>query len=255
MSLNVYVSGQRAFGAAVADLVINEGHHLVGAASPAYAPPDHPVADAFGHPDMRHDLLRQAAYRHHAPWTEAARLNATHIPDSTDVIVAAHSHTFLGRRTRARARLAAIGYHPSLLPLHRGRDAVRWTIRDGDRVTGGSVYHLTDAVDGGPLAAQDYVLVPPGSTPRTLWREHLFPLGLHLLARVLADIDAGTVAYVPQDEACATWEPSWQRPRLHRPELAELPPPGPAGGLRYVADPALARARTSRRATYGAAVP
>jgi len=45
-----------------------------------------------------------------------------------------------GRRTRARARVAAIGYHPSLLPLHRGRDALRWTIRDGDRVTGGSVY-------------------------------------------------------------------------------------------------------------------
>jgi hypothetical protein len=26
----------------------------------------------------------------------------------------------------------------------------------------------------------------------------------------------------PQDERCATWEPSWERAPLHRPELPEL---------------------------------
>lgn len=239
MTLRVYVSGQRAFGSAAADLVIAQGHHLTGVASPAYAAPNAHMAAWDGDDGLRHDQLREAAFRHDVAWTEASALRASNIPDDTDVVLAAHSHAFLGRRSRARARLASIGYHPSLLPLHRGRDAVRWTIRDGDKVAGGSIYHLTDAVDGGPLAAQDYVLVPPGSTARDLWRDLLFPLGLTLIARVLADLDRGEVAYVPQDEACATWEPSWERPRLHRPELPELA--GGASAVRYLADPSVLR--------------
>jgi methionyl-tRNA formyltransferase len=240
VTLRVFVSGQRAFGAAVADLVVESGHELVGVASPAYAGEHARLRAAEGDETMPHDRLRIAAtYGHHVPWTEAPALRAENIPDGIDVILAAHSHAFLGRKSRARAGVS-VGYHPSLLPLHRGRDAVRWTVRDRDKVAGGSVYHLTDAVDGGPLAAQDYVLIPPGITAQDLWRDLLFPLGLDLFARVLAGLDDGHIAYVPQDETCATWEPSWDRPRLHRPELPELPAPGTTG-LRYVADPAALR--------------
>lgn len=233
MILGVYVSGQKAFGAATADLVVSEGYRLTGAASPALT--------GSGQPDR----LCLAAERHRVPWTESGRLTPEAIPPGTDVILAAHSHAFIGTRTRARATTAAVGYHPSLLPLHRGRDAVRWTIRDGDRVTGGTIYHLTGAVDGGPIAAQDYLLVPPGTTAQELWREHLFPLGLRLIACALADMDAGLVVCVPQDEALATWEPSWERPRLHRPELPELP--SARTDIRFTADPG--RLRAERRTT------
>lgn len=227
MTLGVYVSGQRSFGAAVAELTAAGGYRLTGIASPAEAPDGTP------------DRLRAAALRLGARWTDSGRLTPESIPDGTDVIVAAHSHAFIGARTRARASLASIGYHPSLLPLHRGRDAIRWTVRDGDRVTGGTVYHLTGAVDGGPVAAQDYLIVPPGITPGELWRAHLFPLGLRLIAGVLADLAAGLVVCVPQDEALATWEPSWERPRLHRPELPELP--SARTDIRFDGDRALLR--------------
>lgn len=240
MTLRVYVSGQRAFGAAVADLVAESGHTITGVASPAHA---------SGHThdgQPMHDQLRAAAWRHDAPWTESTHLRDTDIPHGTDVILAAHSHAFLGTRTRARAGIAAIGYHPSLLPLHRGRDAIRWTIRDRDKVTGGSVYHLTQRIDGGPLAAQDYLLVPPGSTARSLWRDHLFPLGLTLIRKVLDDPDNGIVVCVPQDDTLATWEPSWERPRLHRPELLELP--GPSTHVTYRADPGSLRAAGNNHA-------
>ncbi|MDL4812793.1 formyltransferase family protein [Actinomadura opuntiae] len=255
MTLNVYVSGQRSFGAAVADLVTARGHTLVGVASPAYRGTDASLPWAYGDDALPWDRLREAAWRHGVPWTESSQLRAALVPDGTDVIIAAHSHAFIGAATRRRARLASVGYHPSLLPLHRGRDAVRWTIRDGDRVTGGSVYHLTAAVDAGPLAAQDYVLVPPGATASTLWRDLLFPLGVRLLGEVLDDIDAGDVTAVPQDEVCATWEPSWDRPPLHRPELPELPAAGGSGtGLRWTADRGALRHRreVSARGAAGA---
>ena len=240
MGLRIYVSGQRAFGAAVADLVISSGHTLVGVASPEFAGAA-PVSPAdLDRAEYRADLLHVAAVRYNVPWTDATYLRARHIPDGTDLIVAAHSHAFIGAHTRARARMAAIGYHPSLLPMHRGRDAIRWTIRDGDRVTGGSVYHLTNAIDGGPLAAQDYLFVPPGSTAKSLWKEHLFPLGIRLLGKVFADMSAGRVVCVPQDESAATWEPSWERPRLHRPELPAIA--AADSTFHYDADPAAMRA-------------
>ena len=139
-----------------------------------------------------------------------------------ELIVCAHSHAFVGARSGAAARVGAIGFHPSLLPRHRGRDAVRWTIAMGDPVAGGSVYWLTDNVDGGPIAAQEHCLVPPGIDHHQLWRELLFPMGVRLLARAVTDLVAGRMVQQPQDERCATWEPSWDRPPVWRPELPEL---------------------------------
>lgn len=235
MTLGVYVTGQKSFGAAVAQMVADSGYRLTGIASPAWADTRLPE---WADPD-RPDKLRLLADRLDVPWTVSHDLGPRRIPDGTDVIVAAHSHAFVGARTRARASIASVGYHPSLLPLHRGRDAVRWTVRDGDKVTGGTVYHLSNVVDGGPIAAQDYLLVPPGCTAGELWRDWLFPLGVRLLADTLADMAAGVVVCVPQDERCATWEPSWERPRLYRPELPELP--SAREDIEFVADRAALR--------------
>ncbi len=224
MTLRIVLSGSRAFGAAVAEQIADR-HDLTLTVSPAFADPYAHLHNTYGTPEegFRWDRLRTWADLHGAPWLDAIELRADRIPDNTDVIVAAHSHAFISRRTRYRARYA-IGYHPSLLPVHRGRDAIRWTIRDRDKITGGTVYHLSDNVDAGPIAAQAWCHVHPDDTPETLWRNRLFPLGVELLTDVLDRLDTtGHIDYHPQDEALATWEPSWQRPPLHRPELPELP--------------------------------
>ena len=68
----------------------------------------------------------------------------------------------------ARSRLGSIGYHPSLLPRHRGIAAVEWTILEGDPIAGGSIYHLADGWDAGAIAAQDWCFVKKGETARDL---------------------------------------------------------------------------------------
>lgn len=169
--------------------------------------------------------LRLAAWRIDALTMVAGTLSARTMPPAIDLIVAAHSHDFIGEKTRLRARHGAIGYHPSLLPLHRGRDAIRWAIRMGDRVTGGTVYRLTNRMDGGPVLAQRHVFIRPGDTPEELWRRDLGPLGVRMLAQAVADIAAGrSPPGVSQDEALATWEPSIGRPPAFRPDLILLPP-------------------------------
>lgn len=221
--MRVYLSGQKSFGAAALELLRARGVEIAGVASPAWRDQDlpHPFGPVAG---VNRDPLAMLAEHHGLPWIEAHQLRAETLPDDVDLIVAAHSHAFIGRPTRLRARLGAIGYHPSLLPLHRGRDAIRWAIHMGDRVTGGTVYWLTDNVDAGPIAAQDYALIRPDDDAGELWRRELFPLGLRLLDKVLRDLAVGTIVKVPQDEALATWEPSWHRPPLHRPELLQIGP-------------------------------
>lgn len=170
-----------------------------------------------------------------------------------DLIVSAHSHQFIGQKSRHAATLGAIGYHPSLLPRHRGRDAVRWTVAFGDPIAGGSVYWLSDNVDAGDLAAQDWCWVKPGWSHHDLWRKELFPMGVALLAQTVEDLIRGQVTMVPQDESVATWEPSWEREPLHRPELLELGPMPP--GYRVERGKLNGGGRHASEAGYGLARP
>lgn len=194
--MNIYLCGQKFFAAEVFATLRNDGHTIVGVSSPA--------DNGRGGPDR----LRAVAESHAVPWMKSGLLNEKTLPENIDLIVCAHSHDFIREPTRSRTRHGAIGYHPSLLPLHRGKDAIVWTIEMGDRVTGGSVYWLNDVMDGGPIAAQEHVFVLPGDTPDELWRRDLAPLGIRLLSKACRDIAEGRLIKVPQNEAIATVEPS-----------------------------------------------
>ena len=118
-----------------------------------------------------------------------------------DLAVAAHLHRFMPGHIRARFRLGVLAYHPSLLPAHRGRDAVRWAIHMRERVTGGTVYWMDDGADTGPIEAQDFCHILPGETPAELWRRALAPLGVRLLTETVARLASGEAPRrTPQDE-------------------------------------------------------
>ena len=134
---------------------------------------------------------------------------ASEIADRTDLIVTAHSHARIAREALAKARLGGIGYHPSLLPRHRGIAAVEWTIREKDPIAGGTVYHLADRMDAGAIAAQDWCFVGKDETARQLWERALAPMGQRLLGEVIdyAKIHDALPAR-PQDEQFATNAPA-----------------------------------------------
>jgi methionyl-tRNA formyltransferase len=140
---------------------------------------------------------------------ERKLVTAAEIAPDTDLIVTAHSHARVSRDALHAARLGGIGYHPSLLPRHRGLAAVEWTIKEGDPIAGGSVYHLADRMDAGAIAAQDWVFVRKGETARELWERALAPLGQKLLGDVIDYAKAHkALPAKPQDEQFATQAPS-----------------------------------------------
>lgn len=215
--MKVLLCGQKRFGRDVAELVASRPGWSVAAVSCPVTPQDLDKTHIFA---LNRDL----------PIIPSGFLNADTVervcPGGVDLIVAAHCHDFIGRKTRHRARLGALGYHPSLLPRHRGRSAIEWAIRFGEPVTGGTVYWMSDTVDGGSIAAQRHVQIRPDDTPRELWSRDLAPLGLELFREVFDALDKGHRPATPQDHTLATWEPALDGvPALHRPDLELLPPP------------------------------
>ncbi len=193
-AMRIALVGSRWFGAQMLHLLLEAGHQLwvVG-------------LDA-------EDQLAEEAAKAGCPLrllNGPRRVLADDIPDDVDVIVAAHSHSFITAEARAKARRAAIGYHPSLLPRHRGIAAVEWTIKCRDPIAGGSVYHLSEGMDEGAIAAQDWCFVYPEDDARSLWRRALAPMGLKLLMKVIGDIETrGYADAIPQDPKAVTYAPA-----------------------------------------------
>ena len=193
--MRITLVGSRHFGVTTFDMLRRHGVEIIRVV----------VADA----DDRLAAAAQAAGIEVTVQANPKLVIAPEIAGGTDLIVTAHSHARIRREALAAARLGGIGYHPSLLPRHRGIAAVEWTIKEGDPIAGGSVYHLADRMDAGAIAVQDWVFVKKGETARELWERALAPLGQKLLAEVIDY--AKTHKVLPakvQDEQFATKAPS-----------------------------------------------
>ena len=154
--------------------------------------------------------------------SDCEKLLSTDIPDGTELIVSAHSHWIISKQCVDKCKYGGIGFHPSLLPRHRGQDAIRWTIHMGDEITGATIYSLAgDICDGGDILLQEYIFVDREWDYHDLWRE-LFPQGVAMVSESVRLIESGGVSWTKQDERFATWQPSWHRDRMVRNELIAL---------------------------------
>lgn len=121
-------------------------------------------------------------------------LRSADLPWRPDLVVSAHSFRIVPDWFIEWSRLGAIGYHPSLLPDYKGRNAIRDCLEDGQRITGGSVYWLTPQIDGGPVVVasgkrlQECVQILPGETAMQLWKRALAPMGANLLEEAAAHL-------------------------------------------------------------------
>lgn len=206
--MKVFICGQRSFGKAVLKRLYDDGHEITGVAA---APQD-----------VKKDKMVGAALIRGIPvYGDCERFTHRDVPEGTQLIISAHSHWMVSKKAIQKCEYGGIGYHPSLLPRHRGQDAVRWTVHMRDYITGGTVYRLEDTCDGGDILLQRAMWVDPSWDYHELWRR-LFPQGVDMLAEAVAALESGAYEYTEQDGRYATWEPSWERPRLKRNDLPEL---------------------------------
>ncbi len=123
------------------------------------------------------------------PPSHRAPVTASDIP-VCDVIICAHAHVKLAPCVLSKPRHGAIGYHPSLLPLYRGKNAIADALKDRQKIIGGSVYLLDDGWDTGPALLLDWSFVEDADDAASIWRRVLAPMGLELLERAFGYLEA-----------------------------------------------------------------
>jgi methionyl-tRNA formyltransferase len=93
-------------------------------------------------------------------------------------------------------RFGFLNLHPSLLPAYRGPSPLFWQLRDG-APTGVTIHYMDEDFDTGPIAAQQAVDLPNGSSGPGAERL-LTGVGIELLRDILSDLAEGIVRRQPQ---------------------------------------------------------
>lgn len=161
-------------------------------------PPVARAAEALGLPLRQPDRLQGGA--------ALAELEA----QAPDLILTAAYGRIFRRRLLALPRLGCYNLHPSLLPELRGLSPAPCAILRGDATTGVTLYRMVEAVDAGPIVAQEEVAIEPRETGGALL-QRLGTLAAELASRALPALAAGGLIERPQDEARATFAPRLER--------------------------------------------
>ena len=97
-------------------------------------------------------------------------------------------------------------FHPSILPYHRGPDAIRWAVLSGERVSGVTWFWCDDGLDTGPICEQEPVLLMPGESPGRAYHTRFVPAGVRAFKRAVDGCLNGYPRRVKQEAGLGTYE-------------------------------------------------
>ena len=149
--------------------------------------PIHALAESLGLPVLTPATLKTeeavAAFRAHA----------------ADVAVVVAYGLLLPQSILDAPRHGCLNLHGSLLPRWRGAAPIQRAVMAGDAISGVGVMRMEAGLDTGPVAMEARLPIVPGMTAGDL-HDALMPLGADLMARALAALESGTLAFKVQAE-------------------------------------------------------
>ncbi|CAJ1055668.1 mitochondrial 10-formyltetrahydrofolate dehydrogenase [Xyrichtys novacula] len=201
--LKLAIIGQSLFGQEVYSNLRKQGHKVVG----VFTVPDK---------DGKADPLAVAAEKDGTPVFKFPRwrVKGKPIPEVVDAYkkvgaelnVMPFCSQFIPMNIIDNPKHGSIIYHPSILPLHRGASAINWTLIQGDKKAGFSVFWADDGLDTGPILLQRECAVEPNDTVDSLYNRFLFPEGIKAMVESVQLIADGKAPKVPQTEEGASYE-------------------------------------------------
>ncbi|XP_040262756.1 cytosolic 10-formyltetrahydrofolate dehydrogenase isoform X2 [Bufo bufo] len=104
-------------------------------------------------------------------------------------------------------KYGSVIYHPSILPRHRGASAINWTLMQGDKKGGFTIFWADDGLDTGDIVLQKECDVLPDDTVNSLYNRFLFPEGVKGMVEAVQLIAQGSAPRIPQPSEGATYDP------------------------------------------------
>uniref|UniRef100_A0A8C7HAC6 10-formyltetrahydrofolate dehydrogenase n=1 Tax=Oncorhynchus kisutch TaxID=8019 RepID=A0A8C7HAC6_ONCKI len=201
--LRLALIGQSLFGQEVYTNLRKQGHKVVG----VFTVPDR---------DGKADPLAVAAEKDGTPVFKFPRwrVKGKPIPEVVEAYKAVGAELnvmpfcsqFIPMNVIDHPAHGSIIYHPSILPLHRGASAINWTLIQGDKKAGFSIFWADDGLDTGPILLQRECPVEPNDTVDSLYNRFLFPEGIKAMVESVQLIADGKATRVPQTEEGASYE-------------------------------------------------
>uniref|UniRef100_A0A8C2A4D3 formyltetrahydrofolate dehydrogenase n=1 Tax=Cyprinus carpio TaxID=7962 RepID=A0A8C2A4D3_CYPCA len=201
--LKLALIGQSLFGQEVYTNVRKQGHKVVG----VFTVPDK---------DGKADPLAVVAEKDGTPVFKFPRwrVKGKPIPEVVEAYKAVGAELnvmpfcsqFIPMNVIDFPKHGSIIYHPSILPRHRGASAINWTLIEGDKKAGFSIFWADDGLDTGPILLQKECPVEPNDTVDTLYNRFLFPEGIKAMVEAVQLIADGKAPKIPQSEEGASYE-------------------------------------------------
>ena len=133
-------------------------------------------------------------------------------------------------------KFGALNLHASLLPKYRGAGPIQWSLMNGDKISGITVFQIMPSVDTGDILLQEKMDIFPNDNMLTLGTR-LSTIGANLVVNALDGIEAGSLQPIIQNNNDATKAPkitkemtiinwSWAAEKIHNWVRGLSPHPG-----------------------------
>ena len=110
----------------------------------------------------------------------------------------------IGRELLEAFPAGMVNLHASLLPMLRGAAPIQWSVINGDRESGVTIFRLVEKMDAGPILVQRRTLINPGETADEL-HDRLARIGCDALRAAVEMLAADPkTPGTPQDASLAT---------------------------------------------------
>ncbi|MBT8137106.1 MAG: methionyl-tRNA formyltransferase [Gammaproteobacteria bacterium] len=200
------------------DFAVPSLRALADAGSPAceiiavYTQPDRPAGRGRR---VRYSDIKQLALHLGLPLQQPESLRDDQAQETLrqldpDLMIVAAYGLILPQAVLDIPRLGCVNVHASLLPRWRGAAPVQRAMLAGDPVTGVTLMQMDAGLDTGAMLAKSETLIGADETGGEL-TDRLATLGAELLLARLADIAAGALTAVPQDDSQATYAPKLKK--------------------------------------------
>lgn len=207
--LKIAIIGQSAFSADFLKLMVSKKYNICGVFTP--------LDDAK---TGREDVLAATAKQMNLPVFKVKRWRVPPetekaIPEileqykalGADLNVLPYCNQFIPMEVINFPKFKSINYHPSLLPRHRGAAAINWTLIEGDKEAGFTIFWTDDGLDTGPILMKKSCFVEPNDTVDSLYSRFMFPEGIKALEESVHLIRTKLAPRIIQPEEGATYDP------------------------------------------------
>ena len=199
--MRIVVHGQKAFGKALLERLLERGENVVA------------VCGAHTEPDEAEDPLvayaKEKNLSVYQPDTWKSNESLELMKSfNADLCMMAYVLLLVPEAVLNAPKIGTFQFHPSLLPYHRGPSAISWPIAMGSTRTGLSIFWPDEGLDAGPILLTKSCRIEPTDTLTNVYFNKLFPMGIDAMIESLELVKAGIILKYEQDLSSGSYE-SW----------------------------------------------